>query len=88
MGEIKKEFDAVEMMRKTRDKISAEIEGMTLKEELGWLATQDLEDPVPETPSEKGRPAHMTFLGEFNLGAAHSASSSNNRRLARCIEVH
>ena len=45
MSEIKKKFDAVEMMRKVRDKISAEIEGMTLEEELEWLATQELEDP-------------------------------------------
>lgn len=45
MSKMKKNFDAVEMMRKIRDKISAEIEGMTLEEELEWLATQELEDP-------------------------------------------
>ncbi|HEX3525925.1 MAG TPA: hypothetical protein VH988_02565 [Thermoanaerobaculia bacterium] len=27
-----------------RDKISAEIEGMTLEEEFEWLATQEFED--------------------------------------------
>jgi hypothetical protein len=34
MSEPKKKFDAVAMMREARDKISAEIEGMTLEEEL------------------------------------------------------
>jgi hypothetical protein len=40
-----KKFDAVAMMRSARDEISAKIEGMTLEEEVGWLASQDLEDP-------------------------------------------
>jgi hypothetical protein len=40
-----KSFDAVAMMRSARDRISAEIEGMTLEEELKWLASQDLHDP-------------------------------------------
>jgi hypothetical protein len=40
-----KKFDAVAMMRAARDKISAEIEGMTLEEELKWLASQPLQDP-------------------------------------------
>ena len=46
MGETKKKFDAVAMMRDARDKISAEIEGMTLEEELKWLASQELHDPL------------------------------------------
>ena len=33
------------MMRSIRERISAEIEGMTLEEELEWLASQDLKDP-------------------------------------------
>lgn len=45
MSKIKKKFDAVAMMRSARDKISAEIEGMTLEEELKWLASQDIKDP-------------------------------------------
>ena len=45
MSRIKKDFDAVAMMRSIRDKISAEIEGMTLEEELAWLASQELKDP-------------------------------------------
>ncbi len=40
-----KKFDAVAMMRSARDKLSAEIEGMTLEEELKWLASQEMLDP-------------------------------------------
>ncbi len=46
MSKTKKKFDAVAMMREARDKISAAIEGMTLEEELKWLASQELKDPV------------------------------------------
>jgi hypothetical protein len=45
MSKTEKSFDAVAMMRSARDRISAEIEGMTLEEELKWLASQDLQDP-------------------------------------------
>ena len=45
MGKTEKTFDAVALMRSARDKISAEIEGMTLEEELKWLASQELHDP-------------------------------------------
>ena len=45
MNKTKKKFDAVAMMRSARDKISAEIEGMTLEEELKWLASQEVADP-------------------------------------------
>ena len=45
MSRSDKKFDAVAMMRSIRDKISAEIEGMTLEEELEWLASRKLEDP-------------------------------------------
>ena len=45
MSKTEKKFDAVAMMRSARDKISAEIEGMTLDEELRWLASQELHDP-------------------------------------------
>jgi hypothetical protein len=45
MSNIEKKFDAVAMMRSARDKISAEIKGMTLEEELKWLASQEIEDP-------------------------------------------
>jgi hypothetical protein len=45
MNKTGKKFDAVAMMRSARDKISTEIKGMTLEEELRWLASQELEDP-------------------------------------------
>jgi hypothetical protein len=45
MSKTEKKFDAVAMMRSIRDKVSAEIEGMTLEEELAWLASQELNDP-------------------------------------------
>lgn len=44
MNKTEKKFDAVAMMRAARDKISAKIEGMTLEEELKWLASEKLED--------------------------------------------
>ncbi|MBI5506983.1 MAG: hypothetical protein HY899_19520 [Deltaproteobacteria bacterium] len=48
MSDGEKKFDAVAMMRSIRDKISAEITGMTLEEELAWLASQELHDPFLE----------------------------------------
>ena len=45
MSKIEKKFDTVALMRSARERISAEIEGMTLEEELEWLASQDLQDP-------------------------------------------
>jgi hypothetical protein len=45
MSKTEKEFDAVAMMRSARDKISAAIEGMTLEEEVKWLAAQEVHDP-------------------------------------------
>ena len=45
MSRQDKEFDAVEMMRAARDKISKAIEGMTLDEELRWLSSQEIGDP-------------------------------------------
>jgi hypothetical protein len=45
MSRNEKKFDAVAMMRSIRDRISAEIQDMTLEEELAWLAAQELQDP-------------------------------------------
>ena len=45
MSQTEKKFDAVAMMRAARDQISATIEGMTLEEELAWLASQEFRDP-------------------------------------------
>jgi hypothetical protein len=45
MNSTKKMFDAVEMMRAIRDNLSNQIKGMSLEEELEWLAKQKLDDP-------------------------------------------
>ena len=42
MSKTEKTFDAVAMMRAARDRISSRIEGMTLEEELKWLASQEV----------------------------------------------
>jgi len=64
MSKPAKRFDAVALMRAARDKISAEIEGMTLEEELKWLASQQIEDPFLKRlrdraaqQADPGRPA-------------------------------
>jgi Skp family chaperone for outer membrane proteins len=46
MNSAKKAFDAVEMMRAIRDDLSRQIDGMSLKEELEWLAKQKLDHPL------------------------------------------
>lgn len=45
MSNAKKQFDAVAMMRSIRDRLSAQIQGMTLEEEREWLASQEPRDP-------------------------------------------
>jgi hypothetical protein len=45
MSSAAKRLDAVERMRAARDVLSMEIAGMTLDQELQWLAAQDLQDP-------------------------------------------
>ncbi|HEV7669879.1 MAG TPA: hypothetical protein VGS22_15250 [Thermoanaerobaculia bacterium] len=62
---VEKKFDAVAMMRSIRDEISAQIEGMTLEEELAWLASQELKDP---------------FLSRLRDNAAQPGYASGLRR--------
>ena len=45
MAKTEKEFDSVAIMRSARDRISAQIEGMSWEEELEWLASQEIADP-------------------------------------------
>lgn len=45
MNKTGKKFDSVAMMRTARDRISSAIQGMSLEEELKWLASQELHDP-------------------------------------------
>lgn len=48
MTKRRKRFDAVATMRAGRDKMSAEIAGMSIEEELRWLAAQQLANRVLE----------------------------------------
>ena len=67
MSKAEKKFDAVALMRSARDKISAEIEGMTLEEELRWLASQELHDPflrrLRERAAQQADPAARPAAG-------------------------
>lgn len=55
MSNLKKGFDAVEMMRAIRDKISEQIAGMSLEQELQWLASQKVEDPFLRRLQQKAQ---------------------------------
>jgi hypothetical protein len=60
MSSIAKKFDAVAMMRAARDRISEEIEGMTLEQELEWLASQRIDDPFLNRLRERIAPRSDT----------------------------
>lgn len=53
MNNPEKPFDAVAMMRSIRDQVSEQIKGMTLEEELEWLASRDLRDPFLRSLRDK-----------------------------------
>jgi hypothetical protein len=53
MSSGKKDFDAVTSMRVIRDRLSAEIDGMTFDEEVRWLASRELSDPFLKRLQEK-----------------------------------
>jgi hypothetical protein len=53
LSRAEKEFDAVESMRVIRDRLSAEIDGMTFEEERSWLASRPLTDPFLKRLQEK-----------------------------------
>ena len=71
MSRTEKKFDAVAMMREARDRISTEIEGMTLEEELKWLASQDLQDPVlrrlRDRADQEARAADRLSAGRWSV---------------------
>lgn len=62
MSKSEKEFDAVAMMRLARDRISIAIEGMSLEEQLRWLASQEIEDHVLKRLRDRG--ARQTDAGD------------------------
>jgi len=45
MNKPQKSFDANAVMRSIRDKVSTEIEGLSLEQELALLASKELNDP-------------------------------------------
>ncbi len=45
MTKVEKSFDANALMRSIRDRVSTEIEGLTLEQELVWFASQQFSDP-------------------------------------------
>ena len=49
----RKPFDCVQMMRDIRDRISHEIGGLTAEEQLAWLRTAKLSDPLLRRPRKK-----------------------------------
>ncbi len=53
MNNIRKTFDAVKVMRALRDDLSNQIRGMSLEEELEWLAKQKIDDPILRRLREK-----------------------------------
>jgi hypothetical protein len=64
MTRTKKDFDAVGMMRSIREKVSTDIEGMTLEQELAWLASQELSDPLLKRLRDgAGQPGTRDGLG-------------------------
>ena len=65
MSRTEKKFDAVAMMRSIRDRISAHIDGMTLEEELEWLAAQDLKDPFLARLRERAAQHTDPTIGTF-----------------------
>jgi hypothetical protein len=53
MSKAEKDFDAAASMRLIRDRLSAEIDGMTFEEELDWLASHPLTDPFLKRLQDK-----------------------------------
>ena len=48
-----KTFDCVQTMRQARDKLSAEIEGMSYDELVKWLRVHRYADPLLQSLAEK-----------------------------------
>ena len=57
MTSTEKKVDAVALMRSARDRISAQIQGMTLDQELAWLASQQIQDPFLRGLRDRARAA-------------------------------
>jgi hypothetical protein len=64
MSSSEKQFDAVEMMRSARDQVSATIAGMTLDQEVKWLASQDVHDPFLERLRDRAAQPSVASAGQ------------------------
>lgn len=58
MNRTAKPYDAVASVRQMRDAISARIASMTLEEQLQWMASADLGDPLLERLRERSAHDH------------------------------
>ena len=63
MAKIEKEFDAVQMMRSIRDRISDEIDGMTFNEEQTYIKRRlrDASNAPVDSSGDEGFPAPGRF---------------------------
>lgn len=59
MAKIEKEFDAVQMMRSIRDRISVEFDGLTFKEEQTYIRERrrDVSNSRVVSSGDEGFPA-------------------------------
>ena len=68
MSSSMSQFDSVASVRKIRDRISAQIAGMTLAEQLEWMAAQPIDDPF------------LRRLRERTAQQGDAAGDASNRR--------
>ena len=71
MSNRQERFDAVEMMRSIRDRISAEIDGMSFEQERQWLAAQEIADPFLRRLKERAVPGGKTGSITRRSAVAH-----------------
>lgn len=69
-----KTFDCVQSMRQTRDRLSAEIEGMSYDELVHWLRAHQYSDPLLQRLAEK---AGQLASAAGRPSADHSSAKSN-----------
>ncbi len=77
MKRVKKEFDAVATMREIRDRLSAQIEGMSFQEETRFIRKHV---PQPKTRRSK-QPPNTTLQPPSR--APRKSKSQRNPRAAR-----
>jgi hypothetical protein len=83
MSRTEKKFDAVAMMRSIRDRISAEIEGMTMEEELEWLASRELKDPFLKRLRDRAAQQGRSRQGSWPDDTYHGRRGASGPALPR-----